>query len=67
MITSGMNLRTALKIARQLGARVEAVPGTGELRFSHPSSGRVRVNARRHDASRALTVWLRRLEQGVAH
>lgn len=61
MIASGINLRKALKVATLLGARVEAVRATGEIRVSHPDFGRVRVNGRRKDAPRALTGWLRQL------
>ena len=61
-IHSGMNLRDAETAAIRLGATVEAVRGTGERRVWHPAVDVVVVyNCRKKAASRAFTVFLRRL------
>jgi len=60
---SGMNLRDALNLARDLGCTVAWVHRTGEWRVSHPTWGKsMRVNSRRKDAPRALSTKLRHLE-----
>lgn len=62
MTLSGWNLRDALAFARRLGCEIHCPRRTGELRVSHPSQRRsVRVNARRKDAPRELTTFLRRV------
>jgi hypothetical protein len=59
---SGMNLRSALEIARSLGCRIAPVNGTGEIRISHFCMLQaVTTNARRKDCERKLTCWLREL------
>jgi len=58
---SGCSLSSALRISRKLGVRVSRPRRTGELLFVHPDGGRVRHSANRKDASRALTVFLRRV------
>lgn len=64
MTSDGCNLRDALKRARELGFQVEEVFRTGELRFSHPQFARTfRVNSRRKDASRVLTMRIRQVEK----
>jgi hypothetical protein len=61
---SGMNRRSALGLAKELGCRVERVRRTGEVRVSHPELQRpIRINARRKDTGRILTVALRQLAQ----
>lgn len=63
----GMNLRECLAEAARLGARVEPIRRTGEIRLSHPRMrGSGPVNARRKDAPRRLVVWLRLLERVLA-
>ncbi len=63
-LVSGMNRRCALGVAKELGCHVKPVRGTGELRISHPNLPRpIRINARRKDTSRTLTVALRQLTQ----
>ena len=65
MSFSGLSLRQALRLARKLQCQVHAVRRTGEVHISHPSLGqRVRVNARRKDASRKFTALLWRLYSG---
>lgn len=60
--SSGINLTSCEKDARLLGCTIEAVAGTGEIRFSHPSVAQsVRVDSRRKDAPRQLTAWLSRV------
>lgn len=62
-MNSGMDSRKALQKARLLGCFVTGVRGTGEIRIGHPNvTGTIKINARRHDAPRALTVFLRRIE-----
>lgn len=65
MIAQAISLREARRIARELGVEVSQVDGTGELLFAHPL-GRARINARRHDASRAVVTLLRRVEAATA-
>ena len=67
MTTTGMNMREALALARELGCSVEIARGTGEVLVRHPSRPTevLRVNARRKDAPRNLTSFLRRLEGGA--
>lgn len=61
-IHSGMDLRAAETAASRMGATVEAVRGTGERRMWHPDIDVVVVyNCRKKVASRAVTVFLRRL------
>jgi hypothetical protein len=55
----GMNLRDALRAARDLGCSIRSVNRTGEIIVSHPSCAqRIVVNSRRKDAPRALTAFL---------
>jgi hypothetical protein len=66
-IHNGMNLREARAIARRLGASVEEPRRTGEIRLRHPLMPKpVLANGRRKDAPRAMTGWLRQLEQLLA-
>lgn len=58
MTTHGMNLRDAVYEARELGAVIEPVRRTGELRFTFPGLPAVRVNARKKSAPRRLTKLL---------
>lgn len=61
---AGRNLRECLAFALQLGARVENVRRTGEIRVSHPSIPKCVVvpgRGRRKDAPRSLSSWLNRL------
>lgn len=61
---SGMNRRDALVVAKELGCHVKRVRRTGELRISHPNLMKpIRINSRRKDTGRILTVALRRLAQ----
>lgn len=58
-VFSGMSLRDALKVASHSGCRVKNVRRTGEIAVSHPGFlRRVRVNARKKDASRKLIGFL---------
>src|SRR5207248_8387703 len=61
----GDTLRHALKVAAHLGCFVEQRRRTGEVLVSHPnlSRKRLRVNARRKDAPRHLTRFLRKLTE----
>lgn len=59
-----MSLLDVLRLLRQLGATVAPVRRTGEVRVSHPAVIKsVRVNARRKEPSRALTVFLKRVQE----
>jgi hypothetical protein len=63
-----MNLRDCLAEAARLGARVEHIRRTGEIRLTHSRGGcSGAVNARRKDAPRKLVVWLRALERAIAN
>lgn len=60
----GANLRQTLKEAERMGCRVKTIRRTGEFRISHPAIGRtVKLNGRRKDTPRALTCFLRRIEE----
>jgi hypothetical protein len=61
-IPTGINLRNALDIARNLGCSVECVRRTGEIRVSHPrmlKSYKAKHPTRRKDCPMKLVVWLR--------
>lgn len=61
-VHAGSNCRDVLRTAMSLGCLIEPVRRTGEIIVSHPLVGyRVRLNGRRKDAPRALTVMLRRV------
>jgi len=60
-VYSGMNRRDAFAEAHRLGCEVYPKTGTGETIVSYPGAGHVVVNGRRKDASRKLTVYLRRV------
>jgi hypothetical protein len=61
-VTSGMDLRKALVLARSLDCHVRPVKRTGETRVSHRSiSKSIKINGRRNDCPRALTQFLRAL------
>lgn len=59
---SGMNLRPLLRVARELGCAMYCPRRTGELVVSHYRiARRVRINARRTDAPRALSCFLKQV------
>lgn len=59
------DLRQFKKFFRTIGGQVEEIDGTGEERFWHPSMDRtIRVNARRKDVPRSLTVYAKRILDG---
>ena len=60
-ICNGMNLREAIRVARDLGIAVEDVRRTGEIRFRARGMAPVVQNARRKDATRAVVRLLRRV------
>ena len=61
-MTSGMNLRDALRLWRKSGGTVESRKGTGEVVCRHPRlEGVIVHNNRRKDASRELTTALKRI------
>lgn len=59
-VHAGMNLDDVLRLARRIGISVSQVRRTGELRLSVPQFGQVKFNARRKDAPRAVTAFVRR-------
>jgi hypothetical protein len=59
-----MTLRDAVKLAEELGIRIERVRRTGELRFIDPGSPSMLVKSTRKDAPKALLLFLRK-RQGV--
>ena len=58
-----MNRIEALSRAEKAGAIVRPVKGTGEVDVIAPDGTRVRINNRKKDAVRALTVLLKKLEK----
>lgn len=63
-IARGMKTREALKIAKRLGATVEDVKRTGEVRIKHPRIGfmvTTRIPERRDTASHLFVSFLRKL------
>lgn len=65
---AGSNSRNCIRAAVALGARVAIVRRTGEIRLSHPAvpeSVKVPHPARRKDAPRSLTAWLRRVVRAI--
>lgn len=61
--TTGMNLDRAVTLAARLGASVEHVHRTGELRLPSDLLDRpCRVNGHSREASRHLTRWLKKLQ-----
>ena len=61
----GMSLRDAKKLARRLGAGIEKIHATGEVRFRFGHGGTVVVNNRKKDASCKLVTELRKAEKTV--
>lgn len=63
-VPRGANMNICERAARALGATVEPVPRTGEIRFSHPRVGRrITVNGRRKGATRAVIAWINELAE----
>ena len=60
VVTTGMNLRDALREASHLGCTVSCPNRTGEILVSSTNGKRVRVSSGRKDAPRALTTMLRK-------
>jgi hypothetical protein len=50
----GMSQRQAIKSARMMGAMVQPIRGTGELRYRFRSGRRIVTDRRRKDASKKL-------------
>jgi hypothetical protein len=61
----GMDLKDAIPILKEMGANVEVARRSGEYVISHEVVGRVRVNCRRQDCSRSLSVYLKKLHKYV--
>lgn len=53
-VHQGMGRKQAEKVARRIGAVVLPVRRTGETKFVFPSGRRLKINARRKDASLAV-------------
>ncbi len=62
----GMDMRLAVNLLKEFGASVDIAHKTGEYIIVHPEAGRVRVNCRRRDAPRSLSVYLKRLSDIVS-
>lgn len=58
------SLRVALKRAQALGCEVHPQRRTGEVLVVAPCGTRIRSNARKKDANRALILLIRKLEDG---
>jgi hypothetical protein len=59
LIHHGMNRVDLDRLFRSLGGQIVPVPGTGDIRYSHPAMPqRPRANARRKDAPRSLTAFV---------
>ncbi len=57
MITHGMDLRKALRVAKKLGCCI--VYAGGDVKLAHPEVGSThRVSGHRRCAPRYLTIWL---------
>ena len=65
-LTRGANLRVAARVALDLGCGLRKARRSGELVVDHPDHGRIRCNCRRKDASMALIVFLRQIEEAQA-
>jgi hypothetical protein len=63
MTPHALPLREALRLAREVGLKVTYRTGTGEWFIVGPDGHTIRHNARRHDASRALVLAIRRAER----
>lgn len=61
----GMSLSKAKKHARKLGANIEGIHATGEVRFSFRHGGMVIHNNRKKDASCKLVTELRKAEKTI--
>ena len=61
----GMSLKDAKKLARRLGAVIEKIHATGEVRFRFGHGGMVVHNNRKKDASCKLVTELRKAEKAV--
>ena len=62
VISSGASLRDSLALADEFGCTIRKLRRTGEVLVSHPAFVRpLRINGRRKDAPRCLTVMLRKL------
>jgi hypothetical protein len=60
-----MNRKEVLRQLVKSGASVSKVKKTGEVRVTHPRMSKpITCNGRRKDATRALLVFLRRVESG---
>lgn len=63
-VHAAMSLSDCIRLARRLGATVEHIRRTGEVRIIHPRIGSTgAINSRRKDSPRHATAWLRRLER----
>jgi hypothetical protein len=60
-LSGNLNLRAALAMAKELGADIESVNRTGEVRIKLAGMT-VKHNARRKDASRAFMAMLRKAQ-----
>lgn len=56
-----MSLREALAEAKRLGCKVYRPRKTGEVVVSHPDHGRIRMNARRDDATKRFISFIRKV------
>lgn len=72
LLHHGMNRADLDRLLRSLGGQILRVPGTDDIRYSHPAMPeRPRANARRKDAPRSLTAFVLKVaaayEQEVVH
>jgi hypothetical protein len=59
LVHHGMNRVDLDRLFRSLGGQILPVPGTGDIRYVHPTMAeRPRANARRKDAPRSLTAFV---------
>lgn len=59
-VHQGMNLREALRYARQNGCEIQVLRRTGEISLWHPTlKTSVKQDKRRKDATRLVVNWLR--------
>lgn len=66
-MNSGANLRDALREWAALGGQIREIAGTGELLLWSDlvPNRRAKINRRRKDCQRAVTVLIRRLREAL--
>jgi hypothetical protein len=67
-LARAVNLTECIRIAKQLGCKVEPVHGTGDIRFSHPLMPKpMNANGRRKSTPRKVTAWINKVTSLLQH